>query len=49
VNVRGELWTANSDQPLHSGEEVVVVERDGLSIFVEGVKQKRAPLNGHEE
>jgi membrane-bound serine protease (ClpP class) len=49
VNVRGELWTANSDQPLQSGEEVVVVERDGLNIFVEGVKQKRAPLNGHEE
>jgi membrane-bound serine protease (ClpP class) len=49
VHVRGELWTANSDEPLQSGEEVVVVERDGLNIFVEGVKQKRAPLNGHEE
>jgi membrane-bound serine protease (ClpP class) len=49
VNVRGELWTANSDQPLQSGEEVIVVERDGLNIFVEGVKQKRTPLNGHEE
>jgi membrane-bound serine protease (ClpP class) len=49
VNVRGELWTANSDHPLQAGEEVVVVERDGLNIFVEGVKQKRAPLNGHEE
>ncbi len=49
VNVHGELWTANSDQALQSGEEVVVVERDGLNIFVEGVKQKRAPLNGHEE
>jgi membrane-bound serine protease (ClpP class) len=49
VNVRGELWTASSDQPLQTGEEVIVVERDGLNIFVEGVKQKRAPLNGHEE
>lgn len=49
VNVRGELWTATSDRPLESGEEVVVVERDGLNILVEGVKHKRAPLNGHEE
>lgn len=49
VNVRGELWTANSDEPLNTGEEVIVVERDGLNIFVEGVKHKRAPLNGHEE
>lgn len=49
VNVRGELWTANSEEPLRAGEEVIVVERDGLNIFVEGVKQKRTPLNGHEE
>ena len=49
VNVRGELWTANSDEPLQTGDEVIVVEREGLNIFVEGVKQKRAPLNGHEE
>jgi membrane-bound serine protease (ClpP class) len=49
VNVRGELWTATSDRPLQPGDEVVVVERDGLNIVVEGVKHKRAPLNGHEE
>jgi membrane-bound serine protease (ClpP class) len=52
VNVHGELWTATSDRPLPSGEEVIVVERDGLNIVVEGVKHKRAPLNGlngHEE
>ncbi|MBZ0301056.1 MAG: hypothetical protein K8J31_15010 [Anaerolineae bacterium] len=49
VHVRGELWTATSDRPLDSGDEVVVVERNGLNILVEGVKHKRAPLNGHEE
>jgi membrane-bound ClpP family serine protease len=49
VNVRGELWTATSDYPLESGEDVIVVEREGLNILVEGVKRKRARLNGHEE
>jgi membrane-bound ClpP family serine protease len=49
VNVRGELWTASSDEPLQAGDEVIVVERDGLNIFVEAVKQKRVPVNGHEE
>lgn len=49
VNVRGELWTASSDRTLESGEEVIVVEREGLNVIVEGVKHKRAPLNGHEE
>ena len=49
VNVRGELWTASSDRPLKAGDDVVVVDREGLNIIVEGVKHKRAPLNGHEE
>jgi membrane-bound serine protease (ClpP class) len=47
VNVRGELWTATSDKPLVAGDEVIVVERDGLNVYVEGVKHKRAPQ--HEE
>lgn len=49
VNVHGELWTASSEQPLDAGDEVIVVERDGLNILVEGIKHKRAPVNGHEE
>lgn len=47
INVRGELWTATSDQPLQPGDEVVVVEREGLQVYVEGVKHKRAPQNGY--
>jgi membrane-bound ClpP family serine protease len=43
VNVRGEQWTANSKYPLEVGEEVVVLERDGLQLFVEGVKHKQTP------
>jgi membrane-bound serine protease (ClpP class) len=41
VNVRGELWTAYSDQPLQTGDEVVVVEKQGLQLHVEKVKTKR--------
>ncbi|MBE0691233.1 MAG: hypothetical protein IH587_14030 [Anaerolineae bacterium] len=40
VHVRGESWSAQSDRPLEVGEEVVVVERDGLTLFVEAVKHK---------
>ncbi len=43
VNVRGEQWTAYSDHPLQMGEEVVVVEREGLQLFVESVKHKQTP------
>lgn len=49
VRVRGETWTATSDHPLEAGDEVVVVERDGLNIYVEGIKRKREMVNGHEE
>lgn len=44
INVRGETWTATSEKPLDRGDDVVVVERDGLSVFVEGVKHKHTPL-----
>ena len=49
VNVRGELWTASSDHPLEPGDEVIVIDREGLNIFVEGVKRKRARMNEFEE
>lgn len=41
VNVKSELWTATSDQPLKQGDPVIVVERNGLQLVVEKVKQKR--------
>jgi membrane-bound ClpP family serine protease len=41
VRVRGESWTARSDQILEPGTEIVVVDREGLTLFVESEKQKR--------
>jgi membrane-bound ClpP family serine protease len=41
VNVRGEQWTALADHPLRTGDEIVVLERDGLQLQVEGVKHKQ--------
>lgn len=49
VNVEGELWTATSDKTLEPGTEVVIVERKGLNIHVEGVKHKRTPNTQKEE
>lgn len=49
VQVRGELWTAHSDRTLKPGTEVVVLEREGLNVYVEGIKHKRAFQNGKEE
>jgi membrane-bound serine protease (ClpP class) len=43
VNVRGEQWTALADHALRAGDEVVVLERDGLQLQVEGVKHKQKP------
>ena len=43
VNVRSEQWSAYSDKPLSTGDEVVVIERDGLQLLVEGLKHKQAP------
>jgi membrane-bound serine protease (ClpP class) len=34
VFVRGELWQAKSDRPLHEGEQVQVEALDGLSLRV---------------
>lgn len=44
VNVRSEQWTAHSDKPLSTGDEIVVIERDGLQLLVEGLKHKQAPI-----
>lgn len=49
INVRGEQWTALSDNPLDTGDEVVVVERDGLQLIIEGIKHKQAPQKDMEE
>jgi membrane-bound serine protease (ClpP class) len=48
VNVGGETWTAISDHPLRTGEEVVVIERDGLQLQVEGIKHKQKPKKDEE-
>lgn len=46
VNVNGEQWTAASIKPLDSGDEIVVVERDGLQLAVEGIKHKHSLEEG---
>jgi membrane-bound serine protease (ClpP class) len=43
VNVRSEQWTAYSSKPLSVGDEITVIERDGLQLLVEGLKHKQAP------
>jgi membrane-bound ClpP family serine protease len=50
VYVRGESWTAraSSDTPLTEGMEIMVVERDGLTLLVEPAKQKRTESSAAE-
>ncbi|MCU0496174.1 MAG: hypothetical protein MUF87_02340 [Anaerolineae bacterium] len=43
VQANGELWTANSNKHLPSGTTIVVLERNGLQLYVEAVKEKREP------
>ncbi len=43
VYVRGEMWTARSDDKIESGTPITVVDQDGLTLFVEAVKQKHHP------
>ena len=40
VQVEGELWSARSDQPIHSGSAVRVLERDGFTLKVETVEPR---------
>ncbi|MBZ0278573.1 MAG: hypothetical protein K8I60_20665 [Anaerolineae bacterium] len=49
VQVNGEQWSAISDHKLESGEEVVVIERNGLQLAVEGIKHKQTPQSSEEE
>jgi membrane-bound serine protease (ClpP class) len=44
VQAGGELWTARSDRSLEPGEEVVITDREGLVVTVEGLKRKREAL-----
>ena len=46
VQLRGETWSAISESALEVGEEVVVVERNGLQLSVVPLKEKHAPENG---
>ncbi|MBE2182638.1 MAG: hypothetical protein IAE89_04350 [Anaerolineae bacterium] len=41
VRVRGETWSARSTAPIETGQAIVVVEQDGLTLFVEPEKHKR--------
>ena len=41
VNVNSELWTATSDSQIEAGAAVIVVERSGLQLRVEALKEKR--------
>jgi membrane-bound serine protease (ClpP class) len=40
VQVAGQLWTAESDEPIESGAEVVVDRREGLRLHVTRVASK---------
>lgn len=45
VYVRGESWTARSEVPIERGTEIIVTEREGLTLFVEPVKRKREEMD----
>lgn len=57
VHVNGELWTASLEEddtgeppePADAGEQIVVVERNGLQLIVQPVKRKRHVENNREE
>ena len=46
VYVRGESWTARSDETLAPGTEVAVVDQEGLTLYVEAMKHKRQQEEG---
>jgi membrane-bound serine protease (ClpP class) len=37
VRVKGEIWRARADAPLHDGSRVKIVKRDGLVLFVDSI------------
>jgi membrane-bound serine protease (ClpP class) len=48
VLVRGEHWSASSELPVQVGDEIMVLEREGLQLYVEAVKHKHAPAKEEE-
>lgn len=38
IFVRGEIWSASSDEPVHKGEKVVVASVDGLRLKVKKIQ-----------
>ena len=49
VQAGGEVWTATSDRTLQTGTEIVVVEREGLQLYVEAIKPKRRGENNNNK
>jgi membrane protein implicated in regulation of membrane protease activity len=49
VQAGGEIWTATSNKTLQPGTEVLVVEREGLQLYVEAVKPKRRGENNNNK
>ncbi|MCQ4153304.1 MAG: nodulation protein NfeD, partial [Archaeoglobi archaeon] len=41
ARIRGEIWSVESEENLRSGDEVVVVERDGLKLKVRRVDRAK--------
>lgn len=48
ANINGEQWTAYSDAPLSRGDVVRVIEREGLQLYVEMIKNKQTPQHESE-
>jgi membrane-bound ClpP family serine protease len=46
--VRSEQWTATSSTALQTGDDILVVEHEGLQLYVEAVKHKHAPHEKEE-
>ena len=49
ARVRGEIWKVVSDEELRKGDEVEVVERDGLTLKVRKVETGRGAERGDSE
>lgn len=49
VYVNGEPWSATSERVLEVGDEVVVIEREGLRLIVEGAKHKNEEIGDTRE
>ncbi len=41
VRVRGEIWKARSETPIHRGESLVVTGMEGLTLTVEPIRNER--------